>query len=253
MRRTLTSALLCVSLLCLSLESIAATSVLNTGNAETAHRKITKAKKYKKIRKHRRYSDRRWRRHHARLKRYRALQARRRAMRSRHVPIAVAPTDPGLSILPLTQQAPAGWQRSSVKGSEVRFSVDEGRGSAAISVIGNAIGETVDSGRHQMIGGVPTTTLRREVINRMFSEQGWVVNDYQKEMGGRSVYVVVAQSPGRNGHVHSRMYYFTESDGRIYSLSTNSSIDAANRIAEESEKVINSLKPNSVQRAAIPE
>ncbi|HEV8593749.1 MAG TPA: hypothetical protein VGQ55_16710 [Pyrinomonadaceae bacterium] len=250
MRRTLTSALLCVSLLCLSFESIAATFVLDNENAETAHRKITKTKKYKKIRKHRRYSDRRWRGHHARLKRYRALQARRRAMRSRHVPIAVAPTDPGLSILPL---APAGWQSSSVKGGEVRFSVDEGRGSAAISVIGRATGETVDSGRHQMIGGVPTTTLRREVINRMFSEQGWVVNDYQKEMDGHSVYVVVAQSPGRNGDVHSRMYYFTESDGRIYSLSTNSSIDAANRIAEELEKVINSLKPNSVRRAAIPE
>ena len=247
------SALLCVSLLCLSFESIAATFVLDNENVRTAHRKITKTKKYKKIRKHRRYSDRRWRRYHARIKRYRALQARRRALRSRRTRIAAAPTDPGVSILPFAQQAPAGWQRSSTKDGEVRFNIDEGRGSAAISVIGNATGETVDSGRHQMIGGVPTTTLRREVINRMFSEQGWVVNDYQKKIGGRPVYVVVAQSPSRNGGIQSRMYYFTESDGRIYSLSTNSSIDATDRIAEESEKVINSLNPNSVQRAAIPE
>jgi hypothetical protein len=247
------SALLCVSLLCLSFESIAATFVLDNENVGTAHRKITKTKKYKKIKKYRRYSDRRWRRYHARIKRYRALQARRRALRTRRIRIAAAPTDPGVSIFPFAQQAPAGWQRSSAKDGEVRFTIDGGRGSAAISVIGNAIGETVDSGRHRMIGGIPTTTLRREVINRMFSEQGWVVNDYQKEVGGRSVYVVVAQSPGRSGEVQSRTYYFTESDGRIYGLSTNSSIDAANRIAEESEKVINSLKPNSVQRAAIPE
>jgi hypothetical protein len=247
------AALLCVSISCLSFESIAATFVLNTENVKTAHRKITKTKKYKKTKKYRKHSDRRWRRYLVRIKRHRALQARRRALRSRRIRIAAIPTDLASSILPFAHQAPAGWQRGGTKDGEVRFSVDEGRGSAAISVIGNATGETVDSGRHRMIGGVPTTTLRREVINRMFSEQGWVVNDYQKEMGGRSVYVVVAQSPGRNGDVQSRMYYFTESGGRIYSLSTNSSIDAANRIAEESEKVINSLKPNSVQRAAIPE
>jgi hypothetical protein len=51
------------------------------------------------------------------------------------------------------------------------------------------------------------------------------------------------------------MFYFTEADGRIYSVATNSAADAADRIAEESEKVIFSLqaRPRPVQQAAIRE
>ena len=117
-----------------------------------------------------------------------------------------------------------------------------------------ATGETVDTGRNRAVGGVPTNALRREVINRMIRENGWVVNDYQKSIGGRSVYVVVAQS--QNGsRVQSRMFYFTEADGRIYSVATNSAADSADRIAEESEKVIFSLQggPRPVQQAAVRE
>jgi hypothetical protein len=50
------------------------------------------------------------------------------------------------------------------------------------------------------------------------------------------------------------MFYFTEVDGRIYSLATNTNVDSADRIAEESEKVLNSLQPRGgVQRAATRE
>ena len=103
-----------------------------------------------------------------------------------------------------------------------------------------------------MVGGVPTTALRREVINRMIRENGWVVNDYQKEVGGKSVYVVVAQSQGPNGRVDSRMFYFTEADGRIYNVATNTPADTADRLAEESEKVLASLaaRPRPVQQAS---
>jgi hypothetical protein len=132
--------------------------------------------------------------------------------------------------------------------------VDNGNGSASISVVGPATGETIDTGRHRSVGGVPTTALRREVINRMVRENGWVVNDYQKSIGNRSVYVVVAQSQ-TGGRVQSRMFYFTEAAGRIYSVATNSAAEAADRIAEESEKVIFSLQtgPRPVQQASIRE
>jgi len=88
------------------------------------------------------------------------------------------------------------------------------------------------------------------VINRMIRENGWVVNDYTKQIGEKKVYVVVAQSQA-NGRLNSRMFYFTEVAGRIYSVSTNTGVDAADRIAEESEKVINSLQPRNrpVQQA----
>jgi hypothetical protein len=84
-------------------------------------------------------------------------------------------------------------------------------------------------------------------------EQGWVVNDYQKEVGGRKVYVVVAQSPGTNGQIQARTFYFAEVEGRIYSLATNASDDASERIAQESEKVINSLQRTNrpVQQAEL--
>ena len=103
--------------------------------------------------------------------------------------------------------------------------------------------------------GVATTSLRREVINKMIQENGWVVNDYQKEIGGRAVYVVVAQSQGKGGKVQSRMFYFTEVDGRIYNVATNSPVEASERLAEESEKVINSLpsRIRPAQRASVKE
>jgi hypothetical protein len=243
---------------------------LGTDSAEAGPRT---SKKYKKHKKYKKYSKRWWRQYRARMKRKRALQARRRAMRLRQLRLArmrknrnrpakpvvaakakPAATDNATAMLPSGQAAPAGWRRSAATSSEVSFSVDNGNGSAAISIVGPATGETVDTGRNRAVGGVPTNALRREVINRMIRENGWVVNDYQKSIGGRSVYVVVAQSQN-GGRVQSRMFYFTEADGRIYSVATNSATDAADRIAEESEKVIFSLQsgPRPVQRAAVQE
>ena len=243
---------------------------LGTDYAEAGPRT---SKKYKKHKKYKKYSKRWWRQYRARMKRKRALQARRRAMRLRQLrlarlnksrnrpakPVVAAKAKPAaaettVAMLPSGQAAPAGWRKNSATSSEVSFSVDNGNGSAAISVLGPATGETVETGRNRAVGGVPTNALRREVINRMIRENGWVVNDYQKSIGGRSVYVVVAQS--QNGsRVQSRMFYFTEADGRIYSVATNSAADSAERIAEESEKVIFSLQsgPRPVQQAAVRE
>jgi|SRR5688572_20944842 hypothetical protein len=154
-------------------------------------------------------------------------------------------------MLPSGQPAPASWKRGDATGGELQFSVDGGNGTAAISVVGPAMGESTGTGRNRSVGGVPTASLRRDVINRMIRENGWVVNDYQKEIGGKSVYVVVAQSQGTGGRVNSRMFYFTEVNGRIYSVATNSHTEAAERIADESEKVIYSLQGQSrpVQQA----
>lgn len=242
---------------------------LATDSAEAGPRK---SKRYKKQKKYKKYSKKWWRQHRARMKRKRALQARRRAMRLRQIRVArtrgaektgtkavavktqtTPPEDRSMAMLPSGQAAPSGWKRGQSSGSEVQFSVDNGNGSAAISVVGPATGESIDSGRNRAVGGVPTSALRREVINRMVRENGWVVNDYQKEIGGNSVYVVVAQSQSTGGRVQSRMFYFTEVDGRIYSVATNSGTDSAERIAEESEKVIFSLRSRPVQQASVKE
>jgi hypothetical protein len=223
-----------------------------------------KSKRYKKKqRRYKKYSKAWWRQYRASQRRRKALQARRRALRLHQLRLArmnktgvakpekvaaaktKVPDDKSVAMLPSGDAAPAGWKRSDATGSELQFSVDGGNGTAAISVVGPAMGESVDSPRNSAVGGVPTTSLRREVINRMIRENGWVVNDYQKDIAGKPVYIVVAQSQGSGGRVNSRMFYFTEVNGRIYSVATNSNTGAAERIAEESEKVILSLQGRS--------
>ena len=229
-----------------------------------------KVKTYKKH-KYKKYSKKWWRQYRAQQRRKRALAARRRALRLHQLRLAKAAAETGkippppalktvkkteepVTMLPSGEAAPRGWKRSVVNGGELVFRVDNASGaqvgSAAISVVGPAMGETVVRPRNAALAGVPTSSLRREVINRMIRENGWVVNDYQKEIGGRTVYVVVAQSQA-GSQLQSRMFYFTEVDGKIYSLSTNTGNNEADRIAEESERVLNSLqaRPRPTQQA----
>ena len=258
----------------LSLALVVGAAVIVPVATESVEAGKTKKKQYKKKSRGwkgvKKYSKRWWALYRAQERRKKATYARRRALRLRQMRLAkvrksqVAQPNAATSgkpersekptaaaLLPSGQAAPSGWQPGSQSGSEVMFSVDGGRGTASISVVGPANGETVDTGRNRAVGGVPTSALRREVINRMIQENGWVVNDFQKEVGSKKVYVVVAQSQGAGGRLNSRMFYFTEVDGRIYSLATNTNVDSADRIAEESEKVLNSLQPRGgVQRAA---
>ncbi len=110
------------------------------------------------------------------------------------------------AVLPSGDNAPTGWKSAQSTPAELQFRVDNSAGdqvgSASISVVGPAV-SGVDGGR-KSVGGVATTTLRREVIDRMIRENGWVVNDYQKDIAGQPVYVVVAQSQAKNGAVQSQ-------------------------------------------------
>lgn len=239
---------------------------LATDYAEAGAKKHRKyAKKKKKIKK---YSKQWWRLYRARMNRKKSLQARKRALRLRQIRLAKArqqngdtpvknskqvaqkpvKEDNSPSVLPSGENAPKTWKKSQSTQAELQFNVSDDNGSqlgqASISVVGPTMGGDDNNAKVKTVGGVPTTSLRRNVIDRMIKENGWVVNDYQKEIGGKKVYVVVAQSEGAGGRVQSRVFYFAEADGRIYSVSTNSPTDSSEKIAEESEKVINSLVRN---------
>lgn len=140
-------------------------------------------------------------------------------------------------------------KESPEQKSGVQFKVNDSAGAelgtAAITVVGPAMGEDNNSGRSKTLSGVSTSALRRTVIDQMIRENGWVVNDYQKQVGGKKVYVVVARSPGMGGQVQSRLFYFAEVDGRIYSVATNSPVEASGQIADESEKIVNVLQRRS--------
>ena len=235
---------------------------LATQQTEAGARKVRKHAKYKK------YSKRWWRQYRARMKRKRAMQRAKRALRLRQLRMAKVRAEekgtsqPGPKMKPVSSKnkkadsskpaaVPSGDSQSA--SNELQFRVDnvagDQIGSASISVVGPS---RADGGR-QTVGGVSTSMLRRDVIEKMIKENGWVVNDYQKEIAGQTVYVVVAQSQAKTGGVQSRMFYFTEVDGQVYSVATNSPIQEAERLAEESEKVINSLKSRvrPTQRASV--
>lgn len=214
-------------------------------------------KKHKKLKK---YSKAWWRAYHRRQRRDRALAVRKRQLRLRQEMLAKQVGNDGqnavanksaagtatLAVLPSGESAPAGWQRDSMSKEALQFRVnDDGGnpvGSASIAVVGPATGTDSDSFRNKAVGGVSVSALRRTVIDRMMKEDGWVVNDYQKDMNGKKVYVVVAQSKGANNQVQSRLFYFTEVEGKIYSVATSAPTDSSERLARESEKVINSLQ-----------
>ena len=232
---------------------------LATDQAEAGPKK----KRKKQVKKYKKYSKGWWRQYRVKMKKKRQIAARKRALRlrqlrlarkraaERRTPVAKSASvktpkvETKAAVLPSGDQAPAGWSASVSTPAELKFRVDNSAGdqvgSASISVVGPAVGEST-GGRNKMVGGVATTALRREVIDRMIRENGWVVNDYQKEISGQQVYVVVAQSQAKNGGIQSRMFYFTEVDGKIYNVATNSPVQESERLAEESEKVINSLK-----------
>lgn len=239
------------------------------------------SKKKKKIKK---YSKAWWKWYRAKKRKQKAIAARKRSLRLRQMQLAkqretgegdqVGKTETAKSsrslksvqkqedstpaLLPSGDVAPKGWKKNQATQGELQFRVDDDNGktigTASIGVVGPAVGADTNAGRVKTVGGVQTSALRRTVIDRMMKEQGWVVNDYQKEVGGKKVYVVVAQAPGASGRVQSRLFYFTEVEGRIYSLTTNAADDSVNeRIAEESEKVINSLQRTNrpVQQAGL--
>lgn len=151
---------------------------------------------------------------------------------------------------------PVGWTRRAGANGEMKFVVNaqDGRavGGAALSIVNvyASSGQPVLTARAQrsLPGGVTYKELRRTVIDKMVSSGGWVVNDFQREIGGRSVYVVIAQtaasSDGRTPQ-QSWVFYFTEVEGRIYSLATNSLPEFADRMADESAQLMASLHANA--------
>ena len=193
-------------------------------------------------RRHRRHHSRRWWRRHRRLKRLAALAHRRRSLVSQ-IP---APT----AASPVLPQLPNGWNAlpSSANG-EMRFrasSLGNTSDQAALAVV--ALSQPAPAylpprEQRQMLGGVSFSALRRIVIDKMIASGGWVTNDFEREVGGHRVFIVTAQIPA-DGRSPDKAWnsYFTEVNGRIYSLTTEASMQSSERMASEAERLIASLR-----------
>ena len=98
----------------------------------------------------------------------------------------------------------------------------------------------------KMLGGVAVADLRRMVIDKMVSSGGWVVNDFVREINGNRVFVVTARTP-KDALTPEKAwtFYFTEAGGRIYGVTTDSTVENAERMTVEAERFIESLRAKS--------
>ena len=94
-----------------------------------------------------------------------------------------------------------------------------------------------------MLAGIAFSDLRRIVIDKMINAGGWVINDYERQVNGARVFVVIAQTPsdGRSPE-KSWNFYFAEVDGKIYSLTLNTPIQFSDKLAAEGERFLNSIR-----------
>ena len=94
-----------------------------------------------------------------------------------------------------------------------------------------------------MLAGLPVADLRRIVIDKMVAAGGWVTNDFVREVNGKRMFVVMARTPGDTlTPERAWTFYFTEAGGRIYGLTTDSSLEFADRMSNEAERYIETLR-----------
>jgi hypothetical protein len=109
-------------------------------------------------------------------------------------------------------------------------------------------------GREQrnMLGGVSFSDLRRTVIDRMISSGGWVVNDRQRDIHGRRIFQVIAQTPPTSDGKPEQVwnFYFTEVDGRIYSLTTHTAGSFTEKLTADAELFLSNFRPMEANRRA---
>lgn len=100
--------------------------------------------------------------------------------------------------------------------------------------------------KNKMLGGVAVADLRRIVIDKMAASNGWVVNDFVREVNGNRVFVVTARTPkDALSPEKAWTFYFTEAGGRIYGVTTDSAVEFADRMSNEAERFIESLRAKS--------
>lgn len=204
------------------------------------------------MRRHHRWHSRRWwRRHHARVRRMKTA----RAMAHKPVALKVKPVEMSSAMTPVgaapVSAAPAqlenGWSRlPAAANGEVKFrAAANPTDQAKLSVVAMSRPNPAyltQKEQKQMLSGVSFSELRRNVIDKMIAAGGWVSNDFERDVNGRRVFVVSAQTPsdGRSPE-KAWNFYFTEVNGRIYSLTTEANVQSAERMAAEAERFIASL------------
>jgi len=152
---------------------------------------------------------------------------------------------------------PNGWSAgSTTKGaSSFRIAppngIPEAQATLAVVAVAPAnVDQVIGREQRRMLGGVSFTDLRRSVIDRMISTGGWVVNDRQREIGGHRVFEVIAQTPATSDGKPEQLwnFYFTEINGRVYSLTTRTTGGNTEKLAGDAAKFLSDFHPTGVSK-----
>ncbi len=224
---------------------------------------------------HARHSRAWWRRHRAMMRRRRALLARRRELLAQRrggvTPSAVAKTSDNHTALPTALPGgvysdgafaiplPEGWSPGSTNNGASSFRImspsgmPEANATLAVAVPASTNGnQPIGREQRNMLGGVSFSDLRRTVIDRMISSGGWVVNDRQRDIHGRRIFQVIAQTPPTSDGKPEQVwnFYFTEVDGRIYSLTTHTAGSFTEKLTADAELFLSNFRPMEANRRA---
>jgi hypothetical protein len=214
-----------------------------------------------------------WRRHRALLRRRQAMIARRRALeaQSRTVVKPAATSADNHASLPaalafpesvyhsgaVTLPLPNNWSSTSADKSTSSFRIVPPDGApeaqATLAVVAAApagVNQPITLEQKRMVGGIAFSDLRRSVIDKMITAGGWVVNDRQRDIGGHRVFEVVAQTPAASDGKGEQVwnFYFTEINGRVYSLTTRSAGGATQRVTSGAEQLLSNFRPLDSKR-----
>lgn len=222
---------------------------------------------------HARHSRAWWRRHRALVRRRQALLARRHDLLAQRrggvTPSVIAKASDNHAAMPtaLTEGVyrdgafamplPAGWSPGSPNNGASNFHITspsgmpEANATLAVAVPASTSGnQPVGREQRNRLGGVSFIDLRHTVIDRMISSGGWVVNDRQREINGRRVFQVIAQTPATSDGKPEQVwnFYFTEIDGRIYSLTTHTAGSFTDKLAADAELFLSNFRPMEANR-----
>ena len=154
---------------------------------------------------------------------------------------------------------PEGWSPGSTNNGTSSFRISAPNGmpeanatlAVAVPAAANA-NQPIGREQRNMLGGASFKDLRRTVIDRMISSGGWVVNDRQRDIHGRRVFQVIAQTPATSDGKPEQVwnFYFAEIDGRIYSLTTHTAGSFNEKLADDAELFLSNFRPMEVNRRA---
>lgn len=214
-------------------------------------------------RRYRRHSRAWWRRHRARLRARRAAAAAALARRQTSTRTDAAhPTAPLVLAVntetasePLTgviPKLPVGWTTSAASRGEVKFKTGVATpvpSQASLSLVARSRpnpGYLTHREQSRMLAGVAFSDLRRIVIDKMINAGGWVTNDFERNVNGARVFVVIARTPADvRSPEKAWNFYFAEVDGKIYSLTLNTPVEFGDRLPLEGEKFLSSFSTSS--------